>query len=118
MFISKDLTAASSIPLVLSILKLGDNYGYAIIKIVREYSGDEIQWTEGMLYPVLHKLEEQGMIRSYWQESDTGRKRKYYALSKEGEKGLDDMRLQWDKVHTTLNGLWKNLFSEEGVCLI
>ena len=53
----KDLVAASATPLVLSILKEGDSYGYAIIKRVKELSEREMNWTDGMLYPVLHRLE-------------------------------------------------------------
>ena len=60
MDIGKDLVAASATPLVLSILSEGESYGYAIIKRVDELSGGELQWTDGMLYPVLHRLERNG----------------------------------------------------------
>ena len=60
MDIDKDLVAASATPLVLSILSEGENYGYAIIKRVSELSGGELQWTDGMLYPLLHRLERHG----------------------------------------------------------
>ncbi|MSV28852.1 MAG: PadR family transcriptional regulator, partial [Bryobacterales bacterium] len=60
MDMSKDLVAASATPLVLAILAQGDSYGYAIIKRVGELSGGHLQWTDGMLYPVLHRLERQG----------------------------------------------------------
>ena len=60
---SKDLVAASATPLVLAILAEGDSYGYAIIKRVAELSGGHLQWTDGMLYPVLHRLERQGLCR-------------------------------------------------------
>jgi len=75
--VSKDLVAASATPLVLSILSEGENYGYAIIKRVHELSGGQMQWTDGMLYPVLHRLEKQGLIRSQERLSETGRKRRY-----------------------------------------
>ena len=61
--VSKDLVAASATPLILSILAEGDSYGYAIIKRVRELSGGQMEWTDGMLYPVLHRLEKQGLDR-------------------------------------------------------
>ena len=54
---SKDLVAASAIPLILSILQGGDTYGYALIQRVREISGGEMEWADGMLYPILHRLE-------------------------------------------------------------
>ena len=60
----KDLVAASATPLVLAILAEGDSYGYAIIKRVTELSGGHLQWTDGMLYPVLHRLERQGLVEA------------------------------------------------------
>ena len=105
--ISKDLVAASSRPLVLSILGEGESYGYAIIQRVRELSQEEIEWTDGMLYPVLHRLEREGLITSEWKESDTGRDRKYYRLSKDGKTALQTERKQWLNVHNPLSKLWK-----------
>jgi DNA-binding PadR family transcriptional regulator len=105
--LSKELVAASTVPLVLSILAEGENYGYALIQRVRELSAGNIEWTEGMLYPVLHWMEEQGLIESDWREAETGRKRKYYRLRKEGRKALQTERRQWLTVHQTLTRLWK-----------
>ena len=105
--LSKELVAASTVPLVLSILAEGENYGYALIQRVRELSAGNIEWTEGMLYPVLHWMEEQGLIESDWREAETGRKRKYYRLRKEGRKSLQTERRQWLTVHQTLTRLWK-----------
>ena len=84
MDIGKDLVAASATPLVLSILSEGESYGYAIIKRVDELSGGELQWTDGMLYPVLHRLERNGYVEASWGRSETGRRRKYYRLTDEG----------------------------------
>lgn len=112
MTISKDLVAASATPLVLSILAQGESYGYAIIKRIRELSGGEMQWTDGMLYPVLHRLEYQGLIQSLWRVSDIGRKRKYYRLKRKGTVALKRQRSQWMLVHSTLIKLW-----EEEQCL-
>ena len=107
--ISRELVAASSIPLVLSILSLGESYGYAIIKAVRSRSQDELEWTDGMLYPVLHRLEEQGWIKSRWRIGENKRKRKYYTISREGHEELGRQRLQWSKIHTTLQAIWNEL---------
>ena len=107
MAISKDLVAASATPLVLSILSKGENYGYAIIKRVRELSNGRMQWTDGMLYPVLHRLEEQKLIQSKWREFETGRKRKYYKIKKEGTKVLKEQQNQWKVVYSTLRQLWE-----------
>ena len=105
--ISKELVAASSKPLVLSILADGESYGYEIIQKVRELSEEEIEWTDGMMYPVLHRLERDGLIVSEWKNSDTGRERKYYRLSSNGRKALNAERRQWLTVHNTMCKLWK-----------
>ena len=105
--LSKELVAASTVPLVLSILAEGEDYGYALIQRVRELSGGKIEWTEGMLYPVLHWMEEQDLIESEWREAETGRKRKYYRLCKAGRQALQSERQQWLTVHQTLTKLWK-----------
>src|SRR5512142_1008869 len=81
--IRKELVAASAEPLILSLLTKGESYGYAIIQEVKTRSGGKLNWTDGMLYPVLHRMERRGLIKSRWGESETGRKRKYYALKKE-----------------------------------
>lgn len=104
--IAKDLIAASSRPLVLSILAEGESYGYAIIQRVRALSNEEIQWTDGMLYPVLHRLEREGLIVSEWKEADTGRQRKYYRLTGDGRGALKAETVQWLNVHNTLCKLW------------
>jgi PadR family transcriptional regulator PadR len=100
--LSKDLVAASAVPLVLSLLIDGPSYGYAIIKRVRELSGDGIRWSEGMLYPVLHRMETQGWIQSYWQET-AGRRRRYYRVTREGRTELSRQREQWELVRRTLD---------------
>jgi PadR family transcriptional regulator PadR len=105
--LAKDLVAASSRPLLLSILADGESYGYEIIKRVRELSGGQIEWSDGMLYPVLHRLEKEGLIHSEWKEADTGRERKYYRISSDGRKNLTAERTQWLSVHNTLCKLWK-----------
>lgn len=105
--LSKELVAASTVPLVLSVLAEGENYGYALIQRVRELSGGRIEWTEGMLYPVLHWMEEQELVESEWKEAETGRRRKYYQIRKEGRKALATEKQQWMSVHETLTKLWK-----------
>ena len=80
--LSKDLVAASTVPLVLSVLGQGESYGYELIQRVRELSAGKIEWTEGMLYPVLHWMESEGQIESEWKTADSGRKRKYLPAEK------------------------------------
>jgi DNA-binding PadR family transcriptional regulator len=105
--IAKDLVAASARPLLLSILAEGESYGYEIIRKVRELSGGRIEWSDGMLYPVLHRLEAEGLIQSEWREAESGRDRKYYCLNSDGRKAMREERIQWLLVHNTLCKLWK-----------
>lgn len=106
MKLAKDLVAASAAPLVLSILEDGEAYGYAILQRVRELSGGEMEWADGMLYPVLHRLEAQGLVRASWRESEAGRRRKYYALTAGGRRALAEQKRQWEMVHATLARAW------------
>ena len=107
--INKDLVAASSTPLVLAILAEGDSYGYAILKRVRELSHGRMEWTDGMLYPVLHRLERLGYIEAHWEKSESGRRRKYYRITKRGRTQLAEEREQWQAVDDTLRGIWSAL---------
>lgn len=102
---SKDLVAASAIPLILSILQRGDSYGYAIIQEVRQLSSGEMEWADGMLYPILHRLEKRKYVRAYWGVADNGRKRKYYKLHRAGAAELAVQRVHWDKLHGMLHQL-------------
>jgi PadR family transcriptional regulator len=106
MELGKDLVAASATPLVLAILSEGESYGYAILKRVAELSGGHLRWTDGMLYPVLHRLERHGLIAARWRASDSGRRRKYYRITRAGLTQLAAQRQQWQLVDSTLRGLW------------
>jgi PadR family transcriptional regulator PadR len=106
MELGKDLVAASATPLVLAILLDGDSYGYAIIKRVATLSGGHLRWTDGMLYPVLHRLERQALVSTRWGTSDTGRRRKYYRITKSGRQQLASQQEQWRVVDETLRGIW------------
>lgn len=109
MEISKDLIAASSTPIVLGILAEGDSYGYAILKRVRELSGGCMEWTDGMLYPVLHRLERLGHVEARWQVAESGRRRKYYRITPRGRARLAEQQRQWQAVDATLRGIWRGL---------
>ena len=82
--LSKELTAASTKPLVLAILSDGESYGYELIQKVKALSKEKITWSEGMLYPFLHWMEKEGLIESEWKKGETGRRRKYYRISRKG----------------------------------
>jgi PadR family transcriptional regulator, regulatory protein PadR len=105
--INKDLIAASSTPVVLAILAEEDSYGYAILQRVRELSAGRMTWTDGMLYPVLHRLERLGHIEARWEVADSGRRRKYYAITSRGRAQLAEEQRQWQAVDDTLRGIWR-----------
>lgn len=111
MNIGKDLVAASATPLVLAILGESESYGYAIIKRVAELSGGKLQWTDGMLYPLLHRLERNGFVEATWGRAETGRRRKYYGLTARGREELARQREQWRVVESTLEGVWRPKFA-------
>jgi DNA-binding PadR family transcriptional regulator len=104
--LTKELVAASTEPLILSLLAQGESYGYALIQEVKRLSGDKIAWTDGMLYPVLHRMEREGWIQSRWGKAENGRKRKYYSVKKDGKKALNDQREQWVTVSKVFQRLW------------
>ena len=104
---SRELVAASSRPLILSILSEGESYGYAIIQRVKELTDGQLQWTEGMLYPVLHKLEQEGVITADWKQPEGERRRKYYRLNQKGHTALAREQADWNTVNTALTSLWK-----------
>lgn len=107
MRIDKDLVAASATPLVLGILADGDLHGYAILKRVSELSGGSMQWTDGMLYPLLHRLERLGHVSSSWGTSAAGRRRKHYAITPAGRAALADRQQQWTVVADALRQVWQ-----------
>ncbi len=102
----KELVAASSRPMVLSILAGGESYGYEIIKQVKLLSGGQLVWSEGMLYPVLHRLERDGLIAGRWELTEEGRRRKYYRLTARGKRQLTRDRESWHAVQGALEMAW------------
>ncbi|NNE67463.1 MAG: PadR family transcriptional regulator [Pyrinomonadaceae bacterium] len=107
MTLPKDLVAASATPFILSILEKGDSYGYAIMQEIRKLSDGRIEWAEGMLYPILHRLDKKGLIESYWGKAETGRRRKYYRLKKKGLLELNEQRQNWKDLFGILEKLEK-----------
>lgn len=106
MQIDKDLVGASSTPLVLAILAEGESYGYAILKRVRELSGGELEWTDGMLYPLLHRLHRLGHVTGEWRTPPAGRRRRYYTITAEGHAALLEQKRQWSTVTRALCDAW------------
>jgi PadR family transcriptional regulator PadR len=104
--IDKDLIAASATPLVLAILAEGESYGYAMLKRVRALSAGELQWTDGMLYPILHRLDRLGYVTTEWRTPPEGRRRRYYTITDEGRTALAEQQRQWATVTRALNDVW------------
>jgi len=111
--LTKAMVAASTKPMILSILYGGEDYGYRILQRVKEMSGGAITWSDNMLYPFLKRLEDDGLLSSRWRLSEEGRLRKYYRITEKGRAELDAERRQWLQVHTALASLWKRLPSPE-----
>ncbi len=111
--ISKTLVAASTKPIILSILISGEDYGYQIIHRVKGISGGILEWSDNMLYPVLRRMEKGGLLVSRWKMSKKGRLRRYYRITEQGREELDSERRQWMSVHKALSILWKPLPSLE-----
>jgi PadR family transcriptional regulator, regulatory protein PadR len=105
--VTKDLVAASATPMVLGILAEEDSYGYAILRRINELSDGELDWTEGLLYPLLHRLERLGYVESSWRSVAGERRRKYYRITDSGLAELAEQRRQWDTVVDALKEIWR-----------
>lgn len=106
--VSKELVAAAAIPLILSVLKRNDSYGYEIVQKVKELSEGKISWREASIYPVLKKLEIDGMIKSYWKVTESERPRKYYTLLADGGKQLETNQEEWKNIYSVFRHFWGN----------
>jgi len=92
--------------MVLSILTGGESYGYEILQRVALLSRGRVRWSDGMLYPVLRRLEKEGLIEGDWRTAESGRRRRYYRLSEKGRRQLDSDREGWLAVHRALSQTW------------
>jgi DNA-binding PadR family transcriptional regulator len=105
--IESAIQSAANRPLILAILsKREESYGYEIIQLVKQLSDGSLEWKDGMLYPVLHKMEKEGLIRSTWKIAENGRRRKYYSITADGKRALASIRSQWLHVHQILTTAW------------
>lgn len=105
--ISKDLVAATSIPLILSILTEDETYGYELIKKIKGRSGGKLEFAEGTIYPVLKKMEEKKWISCKWKLGNTDKQRKYYRITSAGKKQLQTEKNNWLTIHNLFEQLWK-----------
>ena len=91
--------------LILDVLARGDSYGYQIAQTVMGQSAEYFELKEGSLYPALHRLERQAMLKAYWIDTDEGRRRKYYRLTPKGRKALQAKRDEWNRFAAGVNGV-------------
>ncbi len=105
--VSKELVGASAARIILSVLAQHDSYGYEILQKVKELSGGRIKWNEGSIYPVLKKMEAQGLVKSYWRMEENERPRKYYILQEAGKVELQKEKDEWNVVNAMLSRLWE-----------
>jgi len=104
---AKELVAASTRPLLLALLRTGESYGYELIEKVRRLSGGSLEWSDGMLYPVLRRLEREGLVASRWVVADNGRRRRYYRLTPEGQEAELAGRSDWERVDRAVKAAWR-----------
>ena len=91
----REMVKGTTGPIVLQLLGEREMYGYEIVKVVNERTGGRFEWKEGTLYPCLHRLESDGLVRSVWREAPNGKKRKYYRVTRRGLTELARSKEQW-----------------------
>ena len=102
-----DLVQGTLDLLLLKIVALGPLHGWAIAQRLKQVSGDVLQVSEGSLYPALHKLEHEGWLTATWQVSDTGRRARFYSLSRAGRHKLDRETADWERLSGAISRVVK-----------
>lgn len=103
---TEDLAAAAATPLVLTVLAEGDNDGYAIVKRLRELSGGELAWADGMVYPLLHRLSRLGYVTADWRPASTGHRRRYYTITPTGRGVRNESPHRTERTRGRSHGVW------------
>jgi PadR family transcriptional regulator len=98
-----DLVQGTLDLLILKILALEPLHGWAVAQRIRQMSGDVLQVGQSALYPALHKLERQGLVKSRWDLSDTNRRVKYYTLTRSGRKAVADEAANWERLSAAIS---------------
>ncbi|CAM4440437.1 PadR family transcriptional regulator [Paenibacillus tarimensis] len=102
MKVNKELLKGSTAVLVLTTLAKKDQYGYELIREIERQSEGVFAFKEGTLYPILHTLEAEGWVESYWQVHD-GRKRKYYRITDKGKQHVKERKAEWQLFRTAVD---------------
>jgi DNA-binding PadR family transcriptional regulator len=92
-------------PIVLRLVTERARYGYEIIKVVNERTDGAFAWKEGTLYPCLHRLEAAGLVTGEWRESESGKARKYYAITRKGAALLKAKSQEWSAFAGAVNAV-------------
>lgn len=103
MALNKELVKGSTSILVLSLLSRMDMYGYQITQVLKEETNYVFEMKEGTLYPLLHGLENEKAIESYWKDAENGKRRKYYHITKYGTKLLQEKKSEWFRYSNAVN---------------
>ncbi|HXO18877.1 MAG TPA: PadR family transcriptional regulator [Thermoanaerobaculia bacterium] len=98
-----DLVQGTLDLLILKTISLEPKHGWAIAKRIQQITEEVLQVQQGSLYPALHRLEQQGWIRAAWAETETGRKAKFYSLTRAGRVQLDKELAQWERLSNAIN---------------
>jgi len=101
----KELFGASTALLLLAVLAKDPSYGYEIIRRINDQAGGRFLWHEGTIYPLLHKLEKEGLVRAQWQQTESERKRKYYYITAEGRAALEERKRTWTLFNDVVTGI-------------
>jgi len=105
MELSPDLIKGTIVPVLLRLLEEREMYGYEMIQVVNERTGNALAWKEATLYPWLHRLEGGGLLRGRWAEAESGRQRKYYRITPRGRAALRDQVAGWRSFSQAVNAL-------------
>jgi len=100
-----DLLQGTLDVLILKIVALGPVHGYAIAQRLQQISRDVLQVQQGSLYPALHRVEKRGWVRAEWAASETGREARFYTLTREGRRQLDDQRANWNRLSAAVTAV-------------
>jgi PadR family transcriptional regulator PadR len=98
--------------LILKTISLEPKHGWAIAKRIQQVSREVLQVQQGSLYPALHRLEQQGWIRAHWAETETGRKAKFYSLTRAGRTQMERELESWDRLSGGINLVINDVINE------
>ncbi|KQC00016.1 PadR family transcriptional regulator [Pedobacter sp. Hv1] len=116
--LNKELMASSLAPIVLLILRGQESYGYQIIQELRDKTKGQLNVAEGTLYPVLKKMEAKEWIEGNWKKAESGRERRYYALTDKGKQELEQQYSQWNFINDLIHKLWNHPLSTSNSLLM